>query len=53
MITHNKKFQTIRYYLHESGVIFCIEKNLVGFVFAYSMYQIIFLDNQSSSSFSS
>jgi len=53
MITHNRESETIRYSLHESSVTFSIENNLVGFVIVYSMYQIIFLDNQSRSSFSS
>jgi hypothetical protein len=43
MITHNRESQTIKYSLHEFGIIFSIENNLVGFVFAYSMCQIIFI----------
>jgi hypothetical protein len=53
MTTHNKESQTIRYSLHEFNMIFSIENNLVRFVITYSMYQIIYLDNQSRSSFSS
>ncbi len=35
---YGRDFQTIRYSLHESGIIFFIENNLVGFAFAYSIF---------------
>jgi hypothetical protein len=38
MITDNIDSQTIRYSLHEFGIMFSIENNLVGFVFTYLIF---------------
>jgi len=39
MITYNRDSQTIRYSLHEFGIIFTIENNLIEFVFIYSIFK--------------